>query len=162
MKSQNRMSWISSMNLHQRKMRKDLFLTCHFWKSSVERNKSISQKNSHKIFLLLLKIFQSTTYPTAHNLCNIKTKKGTCKKNSDRLVNIWTSNNLRCQSTRKKKNEWKRKKINISRTLMSKEILQKRHNYSASNIFFHFFRTKHKCSHNQPKHNQSSIICKND
>ena len=162
MKSQNRMSWISSMNLHQRKTRKDLFLICHFWKSSVERNKSISQKNSHKIFLLLLKIFQSTTYPTAHNLCNIKTKEGTCKKKFRPTRKYLNIKQLEVPK-HKKKEEWmKKKKINISRTLMSKEILQKRHNYSASNIFFHFFRTKHKCSQNQPKHNQSSNICKND
>ena len=153
MKSQNRMFWISSMNLHQRKTRKDLFLICHFWKSSVERNKSISQKISlPQNFSAPPKDLSINYLSNSSYSVHIKTKKGTCKKNSDRLVNIWTSNNLGPKFAQKKKNEWK--KINISRTLMSKEILQKRYNYSASNIFFHFFRTKHKCSHNQPKHNQ--------
>jgi len=143
-------------------MRKDLFLTCHFWKSSVERNKSISQSKTacHKNFLLLLKIFQSTTYPTAHNLCISRPKRVPVKKfrPTRKYLNI---KQLEVPNLHKKR-RMNEKKINISRTLMSKEILQKRYNYSASNIFFHFFRTKHKCSHNQPKHNQSSIICKFD
>ena len=52
--------------------------------------KEISQfhrKNSHKIFLLLLKIFQSTTYPTAHNLCISRPKRVPVKKiQTDSLI----------------------------------------------------------------------------
>jgi len=48
----------------------------------VERNKSISQKKqlAQKTFLLLLKIFQSTTYSTAHNLCISRPKWVPAKK----------------------------------------------------------------------------------
>ena len=83
--------------------------------------KEISQfhrKNSHKNFLLLLKIFQSTTYPTAHNLCNIKTKKGTCQKKLRPTHKYLNIKQLEVPNLHKKKEEWmkKKKKINISRT----------------------------------------------
>jgi len=86
----------------------------------VERNKSISQKKTacHKNFLLLLKIFQSTTYPTAHNLCISRPKRVPAKKKlrpTRKYLNIIQLEGPKFAPKKRRMNE-KEKKINISRT----------------------------------------------
>merc|ERR1712129_302549 len=95
----------------------------------------------HKIFLLLLKIFQSTTYPTAHSLCISRPKRVPAKKlrPTRKYLNI---KQLEVPNLHKKRrmNE-KEKKSTLVELFKCQRKSYKRgtYHYSASNIIFHFF-----------------------